>query len=108
MLPVAASRAVGLLSDADPPEMFAAHLEAADALATPFKSDVFDFSTSGVTAAIGKAAGKFSRMRKTPPPREVYTVHRKLAGCFEAARKVGGRVEGRRALEEAGRWRGKG
>lgn len=63
--------------------MLAAHINAGMVVGEPFLThEPFDFAASKLTTRIGKHGETFMKHRLTPPPTEVYSLHRKLAGAF--------------------------
>lgn len=95
---------LGFLSSKDSKKMIEAHVEGAMILGEPFRGGEFDFKEGRVTQRIGEVAKVFAKERKTPPPRNVYTIHRKMAGAFETVARLGGKAGGRVILEEAEEW----
>jgi aarF domain-containing kinase len=62
--------------------------------------DSYDFGSSAITSRIGGHAKVFSQHRTQPPPPEVYTLHRKLAGAFLLCTKLKCDFECRELLDE--------
>ena len=94
-------------------EMLYAHQQSAFTVGEPFfvvtdKKDnkqyapntPFDFRASNISTRMGQHTSVFLRHRLTPPPEEVYTLHRKLAGAYMLCIKLGSIVECRSILEE--------
>ncbi|KAG5176572.1 protein required for ubiquinone biosynthesis and for respiratory growth [Tribonema minus] len=95
------SRDLEFLTGAETPEMLAAHAGAGLVVGEPFARDApFDFAASDLTARLGRHGEVFARHRLTPPPREAYSLHRKLAGAFLACIKLGAVINCRDILEE--------
>ena len=59
----------------------------------------FDFQKSNISTRMGEHTAVFLRHRLTPPPDEVYTLHRKLAGAYMLCIKIGAVVHCRDMLE---------
>ncbi|GMH74693.1 hypothetical protein TrVE_jg7433 [Triparma verrucosa] len=95
---------LGFLSSKDSRKMIDAHVEGAMILGEPFRGGKYDFKEGKVTQRIGEVAKVFAKERKTPPPRNVYTIHRKMAGAFETVARLNGKAGGREILEEAQEW----
>lgn len=104
------STRLGFLTGMESSVMLDAHVEAGMVVGAPFRSDApYDFATSDITREVGKHAEVFASHRLTPPPEEVYSLHRKLAGCFLLCIRIGARFPCRdmlRAVVETHPWRG--
>jgi len=61
---------------------------------------VFDFRRSNISTRMGEHTSVFLRHRLTPPPEEVYTLHRKLAGAYMLCIKLGAVIRCRDMLED--------
>jgi len=65
----------------------------------PFASDEpFNFRDSNISSRLGEHTSAFMQHRLTPPPEEVYTLHRKLAGAYMLCIKLGAAVDCRSLL----------
>ena len=53
-----------------------------------------------MTERMGPPAKVFAKERLTPPPREIYALHRKLSGAIAACTKLGVKIDCRTMLEE--------
>ena len=60
----------------------------------------FDFRGSQISSRMGEHTSVFLRHRLTPPPEEVYTLHRKLAGAYMLCIQLGSVVKCRDLLED--------
>eukprot|EP00934_Nitzschia_sp_Nitz4_P008383 Nitzschia sp. Nitz4//scaffold14_size191712//66419//68410//NITZ4_001714-RA/size191712-processed-gene-0.307-mRNA-1//-1//CDS//3329536900//8373//frame0 len=95
------SRKLGFLTGEENELMLRAHKLSGYTLGEPFSSDEpFDFKGSQISSRMGEHTSVFMQHRLTPPPEEVYTLHRKLAGAFMLCIKVGAKVQCRDMLEE--------
>lgn len=83
-----------------------AHVEAGLIAGEPFReARPFDFAKQaggpgGMTERMGPPATVFAKERLTPPPREIYALHRKLSGAIAACTKLRVKIDCRTMLEE--------
>jgi len=95
------SRTLGFLTGQENDFMIEAHVKSGFIVGEPFqKHEPFDFKVSNLTARLGEASSAFLTHRLKPPPEEVYTLHRRLAGAFNLCIKLGAVIECRDILEE--------
>mmetsp|Transcript_8898 Transcript_8898/g.13310 ORF Transcript_8898/g.13310 Transcript_8898/m.13310 type:complete len:227 (-) Transcript_8898:31-711(-) len=95
------SQSLGFLTGQENEEMMNAHIDAGLVVGEPFYSDLpFDFAKSNMSQRLGKYGEIFAAHRLTPPPREAYSLHRKLAGAFLACIKLRATIQCRDILEE--------
>lgn len=81
-------------------EMLRAHKLSGYTVGEPFHNDEpFDFRGSSISTRMGEHTSVFLRHRLTPPPEEVYTLHRKLAGAYMLCIKLGAVIQCRDMLE---------
>jgi len=97
------SKEIGFLGGKESPAMISAHIEAAYVMGEPFAADnqPFDFSTFKHSERMAKQGQVFLKERLVPPPKEVYTLHRKLFGAISTCVKLKAKVDCRERLEEA-------
>ena len=83
-----------------------AHVEAGFVAGLPFReARPFDFhqeagGPGGMTERMGPPAKVFAKERLTPPPREIYALHRKLSGAIAACTKLRVKIDCRTMLQE--------
>lgn len=80
--------------------MVRAHVNSGLVIGEPFAShDAYDFRAARITARVAEHTAVFTKQRLTPPPQEVYSLHRKLVGAFLMCIRMGARFPGRDLLE---------
>ncbi|TVU21142.1 hypothetical protein EJB05_30763, partial [Eragrostis curvula] len=95
------SRRLGFLMGEEPEVMLDAHVEAAFIVGVPFsKPGGHDFRANNITHSVSNLGATMLKHRLTPPPDEVYSLHRKLSGAFLACIKIGAVVPCREMLFE--------
>ncbi|EES00676.1 hypothetical protein BDA96_03G159000 [Sorghum bicolor] len=93
------SRRLGFLTGEEPEVMLDAHVQAAFIVGVPFsKSGGHDFRANNITHSVSNLGATMLKHRLTPPPDEVYSLHRKLSGAFLACIKIGAVVPCREIL----------
>ena len=96
------SKKLGFLTGDETEEMQIAHVSAGMVVGEPFLTDdEFDFASSQLTNRISQYGSTFMKYRLTPPPSEVYSLHRKLAGAFLLCIKLKARITCRDILADA-------
>lgn len=95
------SRKMGFLTGEENELMLNAHKLSGFTLGEPFATDEpFDFQGSRISTRMSEHTSVFLKHRLTPPPEEVYTLHRKLAGAYMLCIKLGAMVKCRDMLED--------
>ena len=92
---------MGFLTGEENDIMLEAHKLSGYCLGEPFQSyEPYDFQSSKITSRISEHGSVFLQHRLTPPPEEVYTLHRKLAGAYNLCIKLGAKISCRELLDE--------
>jgi len=96
------SLAMGFLNGDENELMVNAHVDAAILIGEPFATPgPFDFRKQDVTEEVKDLTKVMLKHRLSPPPDEVYSLHRKLAGTFQTCVHLGARVDCHRVFMEA-------
>jgi aarF domain-containing kinase len=92
---------MGFLTGEENDSMLEAHKWSGFTVGEPFHDSgvPFDFGASQISSRMGEHTSVFLKHRLTPPPEEVYTLHRKLAGAYMLCIKLGAVIECRDMLE---------
>lgn len=95
------SERMNFLTGEENEAMLHAHKQSGFTVGEPFwENEPFDFRGSNISTRMGEHTAVFLRHRLTPPPEEVYTLHRKLAGAYMLCIKLGAITESRSMLED--------
>lgn len=96
------SLSMGFLTGFESSGMIEAHVDAGLAVGEPFQSyELYDFTSSDITKRVNAHGETFANERLTPPPPEIYSLHRRLAGAYLMCIKLKARIAGRGMLEWA-------
>lgn len=80
---------LGFLTGDESRAMLDAHVEAGFIVGEPFAAQGnYDFANARIAERVSKLAGVMLKSRLTPPPKEAYTLHRKLSGAFLSCKKL--------------------
>ncbi|GAB5354786.1 hypothetical protein AAMO2058_000149200 [Amorphochlora amoebiformis] len=95
------SREIGFLCGRESPAMVKAHIEAAYIMGEPFAAGVqpFEFAKFNHGERMAEQGSVFLKERLVPPPKEVYTLHRKLFGAISTCIKLKAKIDCRKELE---------
>lgn len=94
---------LGFLTGDERKVMLDAHVQASFAVGEPFHSSNrggYDFKNNDIpsrTAEFGKVMLQF---RLTPPPKEAYSLHRRLSGAFLMSTRLGANIDAATMLED--------
>ena len=96
------SHELSFLTGAESRTMLDAHVSAAVLVGSPFDAhkQPFDFGTQDISKRISNDVATMIKHRLTPPREEIYTLHRRLNGCFQLASRVGATIPARDILLE--------
>ena len=85
---------LGYLTGEENETMRNAHIDSMVLVASPFKYEgPYDFTDQTITDSVRKLIPTMLRYRLTPPPRETYSLNRKLSGAFLLCARLGARVD---------------
>ncbi|KAK1937326.1 putative ABC1family protein [Babesia divergens] len=92
---------MGFLSRQDSEQMVHHHVESVLITGEPLRFEGrFDFGANNIIQQCREKASIILKIRKQPPPPEVYSLHRKLAGCYLICQLLRSRVEAHRIFKE--------
>lgn len=96
------SHKLGFLTGEENKEMLNAHYLGVLAVGEPFrqKGRLYDFGNQHITKQIYEVMPTMAKHRLTPPPQEIYSLHRKIVGSYLMCIKLRSRVPARELFEE--------
>ena len=84
--------------------MLKAHVQAGYALGEPFSrkfaEGVYDWAKQDTSRKVGEEAKVFLEHRLVAPPKEVYSLHRRLSGAYTICIKLGAKINCRNEFME--------
>lgn len=97
------SKEIGFLTGQENKEMLHAHYLGVMAMAEPFQklpNGIYDFANQQILKNVNEIVPAMSKHRLTPPPKEIYSLHRKIVGAYMMCIKLRSRVPARAIFEE--------
>nr|PVC50314.1 hypothetical protein MACL_00002350 [Theileria orientalis] len=92
---------VGFTHPEETKEVLEAHLDSINASAEPFKYvGEYDFAKSTIFTTIMDRSKIIFTRRKKPPPPEIYSLHRKLAGAFLISKILSAKYNSKQVFDE--------
>lgn len=95
---------LGFLTGEENREMLNAHntgvMIVGEPFRTPTSEDLYDFGTAEFTEKVVQILPTMSKHRLTPPPQEVYSLHKKVVGTYLMCIKLRAQVPARKIFEE--------
>jgi aarF domain-containing kinase len=82
---------LGFLTGQESRQMLDAHVAAGFIVGEPFSLQYeqgYDFARMDMGRRVSELARVMLRLRLTPPPKDSYTLHRKLSGCFLTCKRL--------------------
>ena len=84
--------------------MYDAHYAGTMIVGEPFRvpdrDSLYDFGTAGLTEKVYQILPTMSKHRLTPPPHEIYSLHKKIIGTYLMCIKMRAQVPARACLED--------
>lgn len=94
---------IGFLTGEENKEMLNAHFEGTMIVGEPFRTaegELYDFGGHNLTEKVSRIIPTMSKHRLTPPPQEIYSLHKKIVGVYLMCIKLKAVVPARQILEE--------
>lgn len=83
--------------------MLHAHYLGTLAMSEPFRKTekgIYDFSNQSITKSLNEVVPAMSKHRLTPPPKEIYSLHRKIVGTYMMCIKLKSKFDARQVFVE--------
>jgi aarF domain-containing kinase len=93
---IAHSTTLGFLTGEETKIMLDAHFAASIAVGEPFRAEFrggYNFENNDIPARTAKFGKVMLEHRLTPPPKEAYSLHRRLSGAFLTALRLGATID---------------
>ena len=97
------SHNIGFLTGDENKEMLNAHYTGTMIVGEPFRTnagELYDFGSAGLTEKVQHIMPTMAKHRLTPPPEEIYSLHKKIIGTYLMCIKLRSRVPAKEILEE--------
>ena len=93
---------LGFLTGEENKEMLNAHYQGSLAVGEPFRQNegLYDFGNQQITKNIYEVVPAMSKHRLTPPPKEIYALHRKIIGTYLMCMRLRSQVPAKKIFEE--------
>ena len=95
---------IGFLTGEENREMYDAHYTGTMIVGEPFRvptrESLYDFGEAGLTEKVYTILPTMSKHRLTPPPQEIYSLHKKIIGTYLMCIKMKAQVPARMCLED--------
>ena len=98
------SLAMKMITGEENREMADTHYAGVCIVGEPFRLEdreaLYDFAAAGFTERVTKLLPTMSKHRLTPPPEEIYSLHKKVVGAYLMCIKLKAKVPARRIFED--------
>ena len=97
------SRDIGFLTGEESKELLSQHYNGALTVAAPFmwqETELYDFGSESVVQNVYNMVPGLAKQTLTPPPKEVYALHRKILGTYLICMRLRARVPARKLFLE--------
>eukprot|EP00351_Strombidinopsis_sp_SopsisLIS2011_P005836 CAMPEP_0116875472 /NCGR_PEP_ID=MMETSP0463-20121206/7443_1 /TAXON_ID=181622 /ORGANISM="Strombidinopsis sp, Strain SopsisLIS2011" /LENGTH=139 /DNA_ID=CAMNT_0004521169 /DNA_START=1415 /DNA_END=1830 /DNA_ORIENTATION=+ len=96
------SHRINFLTGEENKEMLNAHNTGVMIVGEPFRhtDGLYDFGSADFTKSVMEILPTMSKYRLTPPPKEVYSLHKKVVGTYLICIKLNAKVAARQIFEK--------